>query len=289
METIKQITDRLTAARNTFADANADWDDKKSTPEAQAAQQRFNAARRALEAAQYDFSSVLTELKQRSLLRLAIDTLDQETTMKFRRLIAYLKLDSFTEPVSFASFADLAMSWFDARTVRDAAMHFSQLARECVSAAEFNAQLRALTEQDEEEERFTAAIERYRFILDLLTQSGEDADAQWETAVQKMFSRARAEVDELDGLLRANARRMSQGDFRKALLDLPDDVGLLVRRAIDGDWMPEPELQRQAQLARTAVATLTSEAEESAEEVGLTPEAEAQVDELLRSLEDKRE
>ncbi len=289
METIRQITDRLTTARNTFADADADWDAKKGTPEAQAAQQQFHAARRALEAAQFDFSGVLTDLRQRSLLRLAIETLDQQTTMKFRRLIAYLRLDAFTDPVSFASFADLAMAWFDARTVRNAAMHFSQLSRACGSAAEFDAQLEALTADEEEADLYTAAIERYRFLLALLTQPGENDDGEWQTALRRLLNRARAEFDELDGVLRAHARRMSQGDFRKALLDLPEDVALLVRRAIDGAWMPEPELQRQAQTARTAVATLPSEAEESAADVDLSPEAEAQVDELLHSLLDQSE
>jgi hypothetical protein len=57
---------------------------------------------------------------------------------------------------------------------------------------------------------------------------------------------------------------------------------MLLRRTLDSTWVPEP--QRQPKPARTAVATLTSEAEESAAEVGLTPEAESEVDELLRSI-----
>jgi len=285
MDTLKSITDRLAAARSAFVDANANWEAKKAEggDAVVAAQQLFNRTRRECEAAQFEFSGVLTDLKRRNLLRLSIDLLDGQTLLTFRRLIATLKLDAVTEPISYASFEDTAMAWFDARIMRDAALQFSRIERECETAAEFDAQLEELTAEDEEE-RYTNAIERYRFLLDVLTQPPENVDDTWRTAVEKLFNRARAELDELDDVLRGQIRRMGEG-FRRALLNLPEDVSLLLRRTLDGTWMPEP--QRQPEPKRTAVATLTSEAEESAEEVGLTPEAERQVDELLRSLEDK--
>jgi len=284
MITLKDITNQLVDAKNAFAQANADWDAKKSAGgEAQyEAQQQFHRTRQAWEQVQYEFSGVLTDLKKRSLLRLSIDLLDQQTLVQFRRMIAMLKLDAVTEPIAYASFEDIAMAWFDARVLRDAAMQFWQTSRCCETAAEFEGQMEELA-ADDEDERCTNAIERYRFLVELLTQSG-DGDA-WQTAVQKLFNRARTELDELDDVLRAQIRRMSEGEFRLALLNLPEDVSLLLRRTLDATSTPEP--QRQPESKRTAVATLTSEGDETAEEVGLTPEAEAQVNELLRSIEDQ--
>jgi hypothetical protein len=283
MQNLNEMTLSLVAARNAYDDAKVRYDEAKEAggQTMATAREEMDVARMNYEHFVRQFRETLDELKSESLLQLSIEQLDRETLMAFRRQVAQLGLDDYTEPVAYGAFDSLAQTWSHARRFLTATRELESRSQQDESD-EFTRQLDAL-DPDQLGKEYADVLKGWQHLRRL----GLDAASE---AVSKLLRYARAQVDEITSALAGKIARMQPRELHGAMLGLDADLRLELQRAMDTGEVPcpkylqfDPQAEPEAQPSkRVQVATMVAEDQETAEEVGLSPEDEAMVDELLR-------
>ncbi|HEY9774638.1 MAG TPA: hypothetical protein V6C81_12615 [Planktothrix sp.] len=287
MTNLKEMTLSLVAAKNARDDARFPWQEvlQSGGETHQEAMERARVAQAKLERLTGAFRELLDELTQAKLLPLSINALDRESLTAFRAIVAALQLDEYTQPLVCSSFNHIAASWRRARRFLHAAEELQSRARS-IEPDELVAEMQQLDSDEPEEEEYGEALNGWRHLYEL--SSSDDTNERSLDAAAALVRYGRAQLEELVAALALKVASMSAGDLRGALASLEADLGLELKRALESglvrcpraalaDEELEPEPPRQ-----TEVGTLVREDEEVAEDVELSPEQEALVDELLK-------
>lgn len=300
---LKKLVENLAATKSARDEALLKWDETKESGGAPArdAKEAFDRARVNYERAAGDFIEGTNWLRSQGLLSLSRDFLDAESVPVFLHAIGEYRLDALLEPRRFAEFGDAVCAWRQESRNRDAARKQYDIIRTSDDLPEVKVRLAAwLNDEfddgiDDDELTSRGHVhEVYEFALGQLTQraAGESPLALAERAADKVYRLATHELENVEDYMTAALHAMSYGEYQHVLDTLPDEIAMLLRRAINNGAFPSPELkdprlqpQRQEQpRTRVEVATKLREEEETSDDVGLDPEAEAQVDELLKSI-----